>query len=226
MTAFPLLLLTGCSGDLSALDPQGPFSAAIARLWWVMFAGAAAIFLLVMVLFGLALFRPRLLNGISPRTLTVGGGLFFPLPVLFLLVLYSAMEGEVLIGNSEAGEEPIRVTAEGQMWQWRFHYPDPDSGVTSLNVLHIPVGRVVEVTTLSRDVIHSFWVPRLGGKLDATPGHSPSINIQADQTGTYGGVCAEYCGTGHSGMSFVVEAHEPDAWRAVIEDLSNAGAGS
>ena len=90
---------------------------------------------------------------------------------------------------------------------------DEPGAPSTFDVLHIPVDRPVEVMATSTDVVHSFWVPQLGGKIDATPGHAARLRIMADRPGHYGGVCAEYCGTGHSGMRFRVEAHDAEDFR-------------
>src|SRR4030095_4009027 len=76
--------------------------------------------------------------------------------------------------------------------------------------LHIPVGRTVAIKLLAADVIHSFWVPSLHGKLDAIPGHESKLWLRADRPGVYRGQCAEYCGHQHAHMAFVVVAEPPD----------------
>ena len=81
----------------------------------------------------------------------------------------------------------------------------------------MPVDRPVDVVTVSADVIHSLWVPALGGKIDAVPGHRNHVRLLADRTGTFGGLCAEYCGTGHTAMRFEVQVHEPDAFLDLLE---------
>ena len=101
------------------------------------------------------------------------------------------------------------------MWAWHFEYPDrPEWGRTK--DLHIPAGRPVDVTITSSDVIHSFWVPRLAGKIDAIPGRANTLRIEADRPGRYGGTCAEFCGTGHTGMSFDVIAHPPATYEKTM----------
>ena len=80
--------------------------------------------------------------------------------------------------------------------------------------MHVPVGRPFEVQVTSRDVIHSFWAPKLGGKIDAIPGQVNVIRLQADAPGAYRGQCAEFCGRGHAMMDFVLEAHSAEDYRA------------
>ena len=84
------------------------------------------------------------------------------------------------------------------------------------DVVHIPAGREIEFVVTSTDVIHSFWIPRLGGKIDAIPGHFNTISLSADRPGRYGGVCAEFCGEGHGIMQFEVEAHPSQDYDAIL----------
>jgi cytochrome c oxidase subunit 2 len=109
-----------------------------------------------------------------------------------------------------AGEE-LRVRVTGEMWWWRVAYLDRagKAVVHDANELHIPAGRPVVLELESADVIHSFWVPRLSGKLDMIPGRRNLMRIQADRPGVFGGQCAEYCGGPHALMGFTVVAHEP-----------------
>ena len=98
----------------------------------------------------------------------------------------------------------LHISVTGRQFQWEFGYGN--SGVQTTNDLHIPVGTPLIFDVTSVDVIHSFWVPDLYGKIDANPGRVNRITFKARQPGTYRGVCAELCGAGHSGMQFRVEA--------------------
>ena len=102
-----------------------------------------------------------------------------------------------------------------RQWQWEVSYPD--TGVRLRDELHIPAGAAVDLHLTSEDVIHSFWVPRLGGKLDMFPGRTNVLRLQADEPGLYYGQCAEFCGTGHAHMKFTVRAHAPDEFDAWLE---------
>jgi cytochrome c oxidase subunit II len=209
-----VVFLGGCAGPASALDPAGPVAASIAQLWWVMLAGSTLLFALVLGLFGLTMLRPGFGARVSPRGWIVSGGLLMPIPVLTLLTYYALFQGERLLPSDEDGIAPVRIEARARQWEWEFRYLDEDGVPSTLNVLHIPVDLPIDIITASEDVIHSFWVPRLGGKVDATPGHAARVRLFADRAGVFGGVCAEYCGRGHSHMRFRVEAHEPDDFRA------------
>jgi cytochrome c oxidase subunit II len=182
-----------------------------------MLAGSALLFTLVLGLFAMTMLRPGFGAGVSPRGWIVSGGLLMPIPVLTLLTYYALFQGERLLPTDEGGIAPIRIEARARQWEWEFRYLDAAGTPATVDVLHIPVDRPIDVITTSEDVIHSFWVPRLGGKVDATPGHSARVRLIADRTGVFWGVCAEYCGRGHSVMRFRVEAHDPDDFAALAE---------
>lgn len=207
------LALAGCSGELSTLDPAGPRAANLALLWWVMFWGSLALFVLVMALFALTYLRKDWIARLTPAQWIIGGGLILPIPVLVLLTGTALVLGEQLLPH---GEEPLRIEVHASRWQWSFTYPD--GSTTPDEVLHMPAGQPVDFIITAEDVIHSFWIPRLGGKIDAIPGHTNVIRLEADEPGTYWGQCAEYCGIGHDTMFFRVEAHEPGDFAELMRD--------
>jgi len=165
-----------------------------------MLAGSALIFLATSVVLVLAWRRPAALGADAPRLLMLWGGLVLPSAILAALVIAAFVLGERLIGR-DGSPSTLRIEAEGRQWMWTFSYPEAGN-LVSRGVLHLPVGRAVEVAVTSADVIHSFWVPRLGGKIDAIPGHRNVIRLLAEKPGTYGGACAEFCGSGHGAMRF------------------------
>lgn len=179
-----------------------------------MLAGAALIFGLVMVLLLLAFRRQADGDGDSNdgsqvRVWVIGLGLVFPLLVLGALLAYGLVVGERLLPR--AGADVVHVGAQGRLTEWSFTYEDaPDQ--TTQNVLHIPAGRPVDVAITTADVIHSFWVPRLAGKLDAIPGRINTLRIEADAPGTFEGVSAEFSGTGYEHRTFRVIAHDAAEW--------------
>ena len=213
--------LAGCSGPASTLDPAGPAAGSIATLWWVMLAGAAVLFALVVVLFVLVIRRPGWGSGVSPVRWIVLGGLVLPAVVLPPLVAYALVAGERLLPLM--GNAPPRIEAEGRQWVWTFRYPD-QGGVVTRNVLHLPAGVPVDIVVTSADVIHSFWVPRLAGKIDAMPGHANLLRIQADEPGRYDGRCSEFCGLGHTRMRFAVVVHRAEDFAAALAQAGKEAA--
>lgn len=210
---FAAPLLAGCSvsGPLSALDPAGPGAAPIAQVWWVMFAGAMLL-LVMMTALGLyaALRRRAGPPRVSTRALLVGGGLALPVVVLSALLAWGVASGHALLPL--ATREPVFVVeVTGQQWLWTANYPAHPDAATEPNRIDVPAGVPVDVHVRTRDVIHGFWVPRLGGKIDAIPGRVNVLRLRADAPGVYRGVCAEFCGSGHPAMNFTVHAHAPEA---------------
>ncbi|HEU0021654.1 MAG TPA: cytochrome c oxidase subunit II [Dehalococcoidia bacterium] len=121
---------------------------------------------------------------------------------------------------ASAADNTLNVTVTGHQWWWEFEYPDADGNgtfITTANELRIPVGRAVEVLLQSDDVIHSFWIPKLAGKVDVVPTRNNRMWFLADETGTFYGQCAELCGTAHAQMKFLVQVltqEDYDDWVA------------
>ncbi len=200
----------------SALHPAGSQADDIATMWWIMATGAAAILILVsvLVLLGLVVRSERPARG--RQVFIYVGGLVFPVVTLSALIIYTFILGNRLTGPVEG--EPVRIEVIARQWWWEVHYPAQDGGeaFTTANELHIPLARPVEVRVASPDVIHSFWVPNLAGKIDAIPGRTNRIAFRADKAGVYRGQCAEFCGLQHALMAFYVVAEEPEAYASWV----------
>lgn len=211
-------LLPGCRDTQSALTPLGPEAARVATLWWVLFAGAVAIFAAVIAFTALAMFGgTRWRRALAEEKAIVAGGVVFPLVILTALLVYGVL---VMRGNAAAdAPAPIRLTVVGEQWWWRVIYRGPDGETfESANEVRIPAGRRADIALVSADVIHSFWVPNLAGKVDMIPGRINRITIEADRPGISRGQCTEYCGGAHALMAFNVVAMEPgeyEGWLAV-----------
>jgi cytochrome c oxidase subunit 2 len=138
--------------------------------------------------------------------------------VLVALLVASISTGDAIAGA--IGHERLDVEITGHQFWWEVRYPvpsRPDLGFTTANELHVPVGVTVRLVLGAGDVIHSFWVPRLHGKLDLIPGRTTRLWLRADRAGTYAGQCAEFCGLQHAHMGLRVVAEPPAAfaaWRA------------
>ena len=198
----------------SALDPQGPAAEAISDLWWLMLGLGAAVFVLVAVLLAIGLFRRRPAEEPDEqeedpgraRWWIVGGGVV--LPVVVIGIVLAATVGTMRDVSTAAPDGALVVEVVGHQWWWEVRYPE--QRVTTANELHLPVGRPVSVKVTSADVIHSFWVPALAGKMDALPDKVNTLVLQADQPGEHHSECAEFCGLQHRHMELIVTA-EPEA---------------
>jgi len=139
--------------------------------------------------------------------------LWTAVPALLVIVI-GVTSAVVLARNGQAGERPLEVTAVGQQFAWKFEYADEE--ITS-GELVLPVGREARFTMRAVDVIHSFWVPEFGQKMDAVPGISTEILVTPKRTGEFVVVCTELCGLGHATMrakARVVSEQEFEAWLA------------
>jgi cytochrome c oxidase subunit 2 len=172
--------------------------------YWVVLAFTSVIF--VIVEGALVLFIWKYRRGGRARTAEgsqVHGNtrlevIWTVIPVIILavigIVIFYELPG---ISNAPAAANPIRITVEGHQYYWQFDYPN---GARSINDLHVPVDQVVLLTVKSYDVVHSWWIPQLGGKIQAIPGRTNHIWFKADRAGTYYGQCAEFCGLYHEAM--------------------------
>ena len=201
------------------LQPAGPAAREIANLWWGMFAFAALVFFGVVVAWLVAVLRPhRERSEAQEKRIArrwVLFGLLLPSASVALLLAFGIPAGHRLLPLPLDGGEPLRVEVTARQWQWQVRYPG--YAAVLVDELRLPAGRPVDVHVGSADVIHSFWIPRLGGKIDAVPGRTNVVRLQADAPGEFRGQCAEFCGRDHALMVLRVEAldaAEFDAWLA------------
>lgn len=142
------------------------------------------------------------------RRWIVGGGVVLPTLSTVLLLAFGIPIGHRMLPLPPADGEALRIEVTGHQWWWQVHYPD--TTIRLENEVHVPTGLPVDIHLTSADVIHSFWVPRLAGKLDAIPGRTNILRLVADQPGLYRGQCAEFCGLQHAHMQFTLHAHSPE----------------
>jgi cytochrome c oxidase subunit II len=225
------ILLSGCApatniaGIPNALDTRGPVSSVIATEWWIQFALGMVVYVVVVGILLFILFARGnrgkqaadvdvlYSTGTEGINWILWGGVIIPVIILAGLLglsIYSHI-------SLAAPDEPTALTIEviGHRWWWEVRYPN--EGIVSANEIHIPVGRPVEIHLTSRDVIHSFWVPQLAGKLDMNPGETNSMWLQADEPGIYRGICAEFCGLQHANMQFMVIASPEASFQEFVE---------
>jgi cytochrome c oxidase subunit II len=196
------------------LDPQGPVSQTMADLWWLMLGLGGVVFVAVVVVLALGLFRRRPaaeqeMGRERPNRFGrwfVGTGVVAPLVIL--LIVFGATVQAMRSVPTTAPSDALVIEVVGHQFWWEVRYPD--AGVTVTNELHLPVGRPVNLQLTSADVIHSFWVPALAGKLDLLPDHPNTLVLEADQPGVHRSRCAEFCGLEHTKMVLTVVAEPED----------------
>ncbi|HEU4697814.1 MAG TPA: cytochrome c oxidase subunit II [Gemmatimonadales bacterium] len=230
LLALPLVLplVAACHGPMSTLGTASAPADRVARLGWFMIWLSVAIFALVCVLLVLAVRHHRardpLAVDLAPRSKgwVVWGGAVMPGAVLGAIFVVAL----VGLGRFPAppDDRDLVVHVTGHRWWWEIRYEGGAGGadgaggagggpVVTANELHVPVGRTVRLLLTTDDVIHSFWVPRLQGKMDLNPGHVNDLRLSAERPGRYMGRCAEYCGLQHAHMAFAVVAEPPAAFQ-------------
>ena len=225
------LALGGCAGKTSVVSPKGPAAKSVTGLWWPMLVTATAVFAFVAGMLVLAAARGRRKTE-EQAQVTPGWG------EPFILVAGVVVSGAILVGFflfslqkvqalTDAGRHSkLTVSVVGHDWWWEVRYPN---GAVSANEIHIPAGVRVRFALDTADVIHSFWVPPLGPKIDMVPGQHNTLWLEASEPGVYRGLCAEFCGLQHANMIIRVVADTPadfQAWTDREAEPAAAGEGS
>jgi cytochrome c oxidase subunit 2 len=204
-------------GWAAVFEPRGPVARAIADLWWILLALGVATFVVFAAVLAAALRRGSPSTEEPPQArpdrLILVGGVVVPTVVLVIVLALTVRTMERIA--NVAPEKALRIDVVGHRWWWEVRYPQ--HGIVTANEVHLPVGRPVEFRLTSADVIHSFWVPELGGKLDLIPEDVNTLVLQADEPGVHRSQCAEFCGLQHAKMRLLTVA-EPaerfDQWLA------------
>lgn len=193
-------------------DPAGPVATEITRLWWVLAILGSAVYVAVIVFMIVGLVRRRRdpsAEAEDPDTTSnwvVVGGVAMPAVILSVVFGLSLASSSAL--PHEIPEDAIIIDVVGHQWWWEVAYEDHE--FSTANEIHIPVGEPIVVRLTSADVVHSFWVPQLSGKLDALPDRINTLQFTADEASLFEGRCAEFCGLQHTNMGALVIA-EPAA---------------
>ena len=209
-------LLAGCHPrhDQSAVHPASAEAASIATLWWVMAGVLGAAFVIVMAL-TLWSVSHKAKKDSAPGGETrfvVISGIVVPGVILVGLLVYSLQTTLALRRPVEG--RVIQVT--GYQWWWEVRYPD--LGIVSANEIYLPAGEPVWLELRAKDVVHSFWVPNLHGKVDMVPETVNRLWIRADEPGAWRGQCAEFCGKQHATMALRVVALAPEDYARWVEE--------
>ena len=201
------------------LHPAGPLAGRIAQLSWFAFAVATVVWIVTVgaLFWAIMAARRRMQDGeLAPpdgeRRMARGVGVSVAISVVILLVFlgYDLGVGRTLSPVPRA--HPLTIEVNGHQWWWEVQYADTavHDRFTTANEIHVPVGEPVLFVLTAQDVIHSLWVPNLGGKRDLIPGYTMSTWFQADTPGVYRGQCAEFCGVQHAKMALFVVAEPRD----------------
>ncbi|PCD03157.1 cytochrome c oxidase subunit II [Sphingomonas spermidinifaciens] len=219
-----LAFLSGCNRHQSALATFGAEAEGIRTITIALVVGAVFIIAIMVGIYWRAVRAPegQLTHKQGMRLVLWLGGIG-PTILLTVILIFAlpAMRPRV----TAPGDLTIHV--EGEQFWWRVGYERPGGGVlVAANEVRVPVGRTVAFELTGRDVIHSFWIPGLAGKMDMIPGRTNSLVARADKPGRYRGVCTEFCGLSHALMAFDVIAMEPAAFYAWLADQSRPAAGA
>lgn len=219
----PALLLAGCFADLrqSTVHPESDTARVVQGVYKLVTWIDTAIFIFVFVLLLWVVIRYRERKGQAtsiPKQVHGSTGLEVAWTVIpaVILVFIAVPTWEGIFRNANPPpQNTMTIRAIGHQWWWEFSYND--LGLITANELHVPLGKSIVIDTQSKDVIHSFWVPKLSGKVDALPGKTNMTWFTPEKTGVYYGQCAEFCGTSHANMRFrvIVDTQADfDAWVA------------
>lgn len=194
----------------SVLDTRGPAAEAIATAWWILLVLGVGAFLVAMGFLTVASLRTARRTQPGARFI-VGWGVVFPAVLFTMLLGLHLWSGGM---TYRPGNQPaVAVEIVGAQFWWEMTYEDDDGEVVTANELVVPAGQPVELRLRSADVIHSFWVPALQGKMDMIPGRTNVFWLEADEPGMFHGYCAEFCGIQHARMQITVVALEAEAFQ-------------
>lgn len=223
-----VLLLSGCGTPLSMFSHASDSAERVSKLAWFMIVLAAVIYAGVIAIMLVAAARNRARNAAEvdlsdPGTgWIVWGGAVMPGLVLLLVFVVSM----AAMGRFPERGPAMTIHVTGHQWWWQLDYEMPDGTpwIRTANEIHLPVGKTVRLVLTSADVIHSFWVPQLQGKLDVIPGDTNDLRLVARKPGRYSGACAEYCGVQHAHMGLTVVVDDSASFARWISSQLAAGA--
>lgn len=221
------LAAAGCGGvekfPQTAMEPRSDYAVTIDNLQWLTIYLGVPVGILVFAILAYILVRFRHKPGDPPPQQVHGNTqlelAWTLLPAVLIAIIAVPTVRTIFATQQPAPEDALRVEVFGYQWWWEFRYPLPNGDtVVTANEIHVPVGRPVELQITSRDVLHSFWVPQMGGKRDLIPNRVNRIVFTPLEEGVYLGACAEFCGESHALMKMRLIAHRPaefERWLAL-----------
>lgn len=230
-----LFLVVGCStGDpQNTFSPEGDVAERQRDLFNLVLWPAVAVLVIVegLLIYAVLRFRRKSADELPEQ---VHGNTRLELawtiaPAVLLMALTVPTVSAIIDLGRAPASDALQVKVTGIQWQWQFEYLDPEYAdengkpLSVLGELHIPVDKEIGAHLEALDVIHSFWVPKLAGKLDVIPGRTNRMWFNATKPGTYSGQCAEFCGLGHAGMRLTVVAESEEDFQAWVDEQLNGG---
>ena len=204
----------------STIHPVSDFGWKIQDLYVLIFWLAVFVFVVVegVLLYAVLRFRRRPDDGLPPQIhgnarLEVAWTLA---PAVILAIIAVPTVRTIFDTQSNPPQDALEIRVVGHQWWWEVQYPDHN--IVTANEVRVPVGQPVLIKLESVDVIHSFWVPRVGGKMDVVPNHVNQMWFTVDTPGVYPGQCVEFCGTQHANMKFVLVAQTPEEFQAWVAE--------
>lgn len=221
--ALGLLTLAACSGyPNSTFNPTTEFNRESTSLWNTLLIWGTIVFVIVEAILVYAIWKYRRRPGVEPETKLLHGNTTLEiawtvLPAVILAIIAVPTVRAIFRTQAEAPASALKVDVIGHQWWWEFRYPE--YGITTANELYLPIGRPVSFSLRTVDVIHSFWIPQLGGKRDLVSNRTNYLWFTPDSADytVYNGSCNEYCGASHANMKFrvfTVPTAEFDQWVA------------
>lgn len=215
----------------SVWNPVSEVAADMKDLSWFLIIMSSSVFIITVILLILALRKKdHTKKSFEPgEKFILWAGLFIPTIVLIVTLIWS-LQSSLKISKMNQEEDVINIQVIGHQFWWEVIYPDHN--IVTANEIYVPVGANIKFELSSKDVIHSFWIPNIHGKLDMLPDHKTFITMNIDRPGRYRGQCAEFCGLQHALMAFplmAISENEFNQWIALnqkknIQNLSQSEA--
>ena len=212
------------NGGFTPVNPESPNATHINHVYYLILGFTAAIFVLVESLLVVFIWkyrsrgRARDVEGAQVHGHTRLELIWTAFPVVILAIIAAFVFYELPnVDSAPAASDPLHITVEGHQYYWQFDYPN---GARSIGKLVVPTGQVVDLKVVSPDVIHSWWIPALGGKIQAIPGRVNHTWFRAEKPGTYTGQCAELCGVYHAAMTAEVAAKPASSYHAFVTQIA------
>jgi cytochrome c oxidase subunit 2 len=226
--ALLTLLFSACGDDTpqNVFDAKGESARKINDLQIPVFiaAGVVGVLVFAAVLVVVLKYRQRPGDDHVPHQLHGKTGLEIAWTILpaVILIVVAVPTVALVIDLADTPDDALQIDVVGQQWWWEFSYPD--QGIVTSGELVIPVDTNVVVNITSRDVIHSFWFPKLSGKKDAVPNRFHQIPLRAEETGEVWGQCAEFCGLSHANMRMRAVVLSPQDWQTWVQQQQQPAA--